>query len=359
MDAKRIKERLTEQDIIKIVESIGGIFSKEDDVSLIFSTICHHGDSFKLYYYKETKLFHCYSNCGQLGSILDLICESKEYTLSQSIDYICTLLGISKLKQGFSDDSIELISDWSFIKGYKTKNKQKQRETQEFYNKQILNIFQDIYTSEWRDDGISNEVMKAFGIKYSTLQQRIIIPHYNIESNLLGIRGRAMIDEECEKYGKYTPFQIYGTMYNHPLGQNLYGIHINKDIIQKKRKVMLIESEKGVLQCATMFGIENNFALALCGSAKISKTQIKLLLELGVDEVIIGLDRQYEEVNSEEYWNWMKHIREKIAKPLSPYFKVYVLWDTSGLLGYKQSPTDKGKEILLELMKNKIYISAE
>ena len=38
-----------------------------------------------------------------------------------------------------------------------------------------------------------------------------------------------------------------------------------------------------------------------------------------------------------------------------PYFNVYVLWDTKGLLDYKDSPCDKGREVLLELMKNKIY----
>ena len=35
---------------------------------------------------------------------------------------------------------------------------------------------------------------------------------------------------------------------------------------------------------------------------------------------------------------------------------VSVLWDTNDLLGYKDSPTDRGKEILLQLMDNKIYV---
>jgi hypothetical protein len=145
-------------------------------------------------------------------------------------------------------------------------------------------------------------------------------------------------------------------MYNHPLGLNLYGIHKNKDTIIKKKKVMIVESEKGVLQCASMFGIDNNFTLALCGCAKISKTQLKLLLSLGINEVIIGLDRQYEKTGDEGYNTWLKHLKTKIINPLLPYFKVYVLWDTNDLLGYKDSPTDKGKEVLLKLMKNKIYI---
>ena len=77
---------------------------------------------------------------------------------------------------------------------------------------------------------------------------------------------------------------------------------------------------------------------------------------LGVREVIIALDKQYEVVDSEECKKWAKHIKEKIIDKLSPYVIVTVLWDTSGLLDYKDSPTDKGKETLLQLMDSKIYV---
>ena len=75
-----------------------------------------------------------------------------------------------------------------------------------------------------------------------------------------------------------------------------------------------------------------------------------------VKEVIIALDKQYETADSQEAVDWQNHIIKQFIKPLSPYFAVYVLWDTENLLDYKQSPTDKGKETLLKLMKNKIYV---
>ena len=40
----------------------------------------------------------------------------------------------------------------------------------------------------------------------------------------------------------------------------------------------------------------------------------------------------------------------------SPFVSVSVLWDSTNLLSYKDSPTDKGKETLLKLMENKIYV---
>jgi hypothetical protein len=77
---------------------------------------------------------------------------------------------------------------------------------------------------------------------------------------------------------------------------------------------------------------------------------------LGVKEVIIALDKQYVDLDSEECKEWAEHIKKKIIIPLAPYFVVTVLWDTNNLLGYKDSPTDKGKDILLQLMDNKIYV---
>ena len=38
------------------------------------------------------------------------------------------------------------------------------------------------------------------------------------------------------------------------------------------------------------------------------------------------------------------------------YVDVSVIWDTENLLGYKDSPTDLGKEIFLRLYKNRTRI---
>lgn len=117
---------------------------------------------------------------------------------------------------------------------------------------------------------------------------------------------------------------------------------------------MLVEAEKSVLQTDTMFG-DKNFTVALCGS-NLTDYQKGIILMLGVREVIVALDKQYETLDSDECKKWAKHIKDKIIDKLSAYVVVTVIWDTSNLLGYKDSPTDKGKETLLELMDNKIYV---
>ena len=333
MKARELIDQLTESDNITILKLLGAKDFRETDEAIITNTVCHHGNSLKLYYYKESKMYHCYTDCGENFNVIELVRRSKKYEHhSTAIEWITTQLGIDTFTYGFSNEpKNNLINDWDFIDSYinRKKKKDKQKIKLPIIDKRILNVFQNMYWKDWIDDNISIQSMKKYNIRYSTLYQKVIIPHYDIDGNLIGIRGRATDDEEADIFGKYTPFMWNDKMYNHPLSQNLYGLHINKETIKRKKKVMLCESEKAVLQCDTIFG-EDNFTLALCGNV-LSDYQRDVLLSLGVEEVIIGLDRQYKEVNDIEYQKWASHIRKKIISKLAPYVRVYVIWDTKGL----------------------------
>ena len=47
--------------------------------------------------------------------------------------------------------------------------------------------------------------MKKYNILYSTWQQKIIIPHYDMNNNLVGVRSRALLPDDIELFGKYAP----------------------------------------------------------------------------------------------------------------------------------------------------------
>lgn len=350
MTAEEVKAVLTDDDIIHILEQLGATIYQNTKEYIISDTICHCGSSAKLYYYKSTKSMYCYTECGSID-ILEIVCRLKKYTLPEAINWICIQCHLSD-KRGFGTTSC--ISDWSFINNYsKSKEKIKESNTK-YFDKKILNIFQDKYYQGWIDEGISIESMKKYSIKYSSFLNRIIIPHYDIDNNIIGIRGRTLTESDEEQFGKYSPIKIGNTIFNHSLGNNLYGININAETIRQKQKVLIVEGEKSVLQADTMFG-SDNFTLAVCGSS-FHSWQRNMLIKLGVKEVIIGLDKQYEDSESSEADAWAKHIFKEFVKPLSAYFAVYVLWDNDNVLGYKQSPTDCGKDVLLKLMKNKIYV---
>jgi len=355
MTAQELKEKLTEDDMRKLLIEMGASIYYEDDDTWITDTVCHHGTKPKLYYYKDSMTFYCYSECGSLD-IINVVMGYKGFEpteLFKAINWICVKLNIDNCEYGFGKQ--EQISDWEFIRKYKqTKNKCVEQRQLVPYDESILRIFQKLYTEEWINEGISIKTMEKYNIMYSTWQQKIIIPHFDMSNQLIGVRGRSLIDEDIELFGKYTPFKIGENFYNHSLGLNLFGLNQNMKAIQKKRKIMLVEAEKSVLQTDSMFG-EDNFSVALCGN-KLTDYQKGIILMLGVREVIIALDKQYQYINSEEYNKWVKHIKEKIIDKLSTFVVVTVLWDVNDLLKYKDSPTDRGKETLLKLMDNKIYV---
>jgi hypothetical protein len=113
-----------------------------------------------------------------------------------------------------------------------------------------------------------------------------------------------------------------------------------------------LESEKSVLKYMSMFGIENDIAVACCGS-NLSNAQINLLLNLGVEEIIIALDRQYKEVGDDEYQKWVKKLKT-ISKNYGNYVKITFMFDTDHVIDYKSSPIDEGKEKFLYLYKNRL-----
>lgn len=355
MTAQELKEKLSEEDIRKLLTEMRANFYYEDDDMWITNTVCHNGTKPKLYYYKDSESFHCYTECGQMD-IIGVVRGYKGYEqeeFQKAINWICIKLNIDNFEYGFGKQ--EQISDWEFIRKYKrTTKKEIETKTLIPYDKSILRIFQKLYTQDWIKEGISIESMEKYNIMYSTWQQKIIIPHFDINNQLIGIRGRSLVNEDIELFGKYTPFKVGRKFYNHSLGQNLFGLNHNMKAIKTKRKIMLVEAEKSVFQTDTMFR-EDNFTVALCGS-NLTDYQRGLILILGVREVIIALDKQYQTLDSEECKKWAKHIKDKIIDKLSAFVVVTVLWDSNDLLDYKDSPTDKGKETLLRLLDQKIYV---
>ena len=64
INSSELIELLSDEDIKKIIITMGGQYKIENNESIIFSSICHHSDSYKLYYYKKSKTFFCYSHCS-------------------------------------------------------------------------------------------------------------------------------------------------------------------------------------------------------------------------------------------------------------------------------------------------------
>ena len=363
LDKDAILNSLTKEDVIKICTEMGSPEYKEDSQgNLLFSTaICHGGDSpHKLVYYIDSRRFHCFT-CSDSYGIIELVIRASRLkghnlTWFKALAKIAQITG--KSYEGTPEESTKTITDFEWINRLNSiKKNTKNIPNLTEINENILEIFWYVPYQGWLDEHISREALSRFEIGYYGLTNQITIPHRDINGRLIGIRGRYLSDYDAQTYGKYVPLFINGKFLSHQLGSNLYGLHVVKDKIKQCKKIMLVEAEKSVLQAYSYFR-DDSFVVGLCGF-NITFTQIKIMLkELKVEEVIVGFDRDYEEADSFEATAYYQKIIKQVA-PLVPYCKVYLVLDKKDRLGYKDSPTDKGKDTLIELMKEKILITME
>ena len=344
---EEIKSKLTAEDVDRLIYSLGGSKGADTDEYNIYSTVCHNHDgsgSYKLYYYKSSKAFYCYTHCQNLD-VVGLVESALDLEFKKAVSYLSKFLNIQST-----------LAPVGFGNVYVTQNiveeviEEPVDVVLPVISINLLDLFMNYHCIEWLSEGISHETMLKYSIRYYLDQHKIIVPHFNSEGELVGIRGRALLKEDIDRGQKYMPVYIGKTGYNHSLRHNLYGLNFTKHIIKNIKKVIIFEGEKSVLMMDTFYP-NGSCAVAVCGS-KIHKTQAKMLLDLGVEEVTIAFDKQYK--NLEEKEEWRKKIYKSL-KYLSPYCRVSIMWDDidNGLLEYKDAPTDKGKEVFEYLLKNR------
>lgn len=355
---EHIKEQIGIEQIFDLLMTLGADPVQHGDF-IMCRTICHGGSSHKLYYYDNTKLFRCYTECSSTFDIFELIVKIEtasghKFSLPQAVNYIINYFNLSIETKNFESNDNEL-NDWQILSRYdkilNNENKEERKVEMKIYDDKILSYLPHPRILPWEEEGISKEVMDAHHICYNPSSQAIVIPHYNINGELIGIRERTLIKEN-EIYGKYRPMYLNHQMYNHSLGFNLYNINNSKDNIKRIKKAIIFESEKSCLKYASYFGKENDISVAVCGS-NLSKYQFDILKNLGVEEIIIAFDRQYQEIGDKEYKGWTKKLLD-ISKKFSMFCKISFIFDTEHVLGYKDAPIDLTPEIFLYLFNKRL-----
>lgn len=329
IDAKQLKDALTTENIIHIMNLLGATQFEDRGNYIQFPSICHNvreeDAHFNLSYYKESKRFYCFSNCHSMDIYQlikkrwDLI-ESDEDSHFENIVY-----WVMNHSQVDLDNCEEEFKSPFNIKDYSNKTTEVLLPEK---SEKVLDLFSNYHAVEWLQDGISDAAMTKYNIKYSISNNAIIIPHYDIHNRLIGIRRRALEEEDIKK-GKYKPIYIEKVSYSHPLGYNLYGLNVVKDEIKRQRRVFIAEGEKSALQGYTLYG-DQNVVVAACGS-RINRWQIYLLMKYcNPNEVIIAFDQGLD-----------YDLIHKMCEKYTCYCNMSYLVDTNGrLLKDKQSPFD-------------------
>lgn len=361
-DKQKIKEALSIEDLFEILNDFGGD-PQYTDFGIISTTICHNmpGEgSRKLYLYSNTKLFRCWTGCGDTFDIFELaikvfrIQQGREIDLNDAVRFIAAKFGIS----GEYQEELDLPADWKIFDGYARVQEIEQKDYSvqlKDYDPIILDRMNyNCVLKPWLKEGITQEVLDVTRIGYYPGADMITIPHFDAANRFIGLRGRAMAQDDAERFGKYRPIKIGKQLYNHPLGMNLYGLNWAKDNISIMKKAIIFESEKSVLLYMSYFGINNNISVACCGS-NVSAYHIHQLLDAGAQEIIIAMDRQFKEIGDDEF----KHLTSGLTKMHEKYkntANLSFIFDKKMITGYKASPIDEGAEKFLHLFKNRIFL---
>ena len=135
---------------------------------------------------------------------------------------------------------------------------------------------------------------------------------------------------------------------------NLYNLNHSKDNIASLKMAIIYESEKSCMLHQTYFGIDHDISVACCGSS-ISAYQMQMLLDLNIQSVVVAFDKQFQETKTQESKMWEKKLM-KIYEKFGDQVLFSFIWDKEGLLGYKDSPIDCGKEKFMYLFNNRITL---
>lgn len=112
--------------------------------------------------------------------------------------------------------------------------------------------------------------------------------------------------------------------------------------------------EKSILLSDSYYG---NFstAVATCGS-QLNRFQINLLVKkLGVTEITLAFDKEYDKPYSEEGKKYRQKLIDK-CKKYQGLATFYYIFDEHGLLNKKDSPIDRGLETFEILFNKRIKI---
>ena len=277
--------------------------------------------------------YSCFST-SEYGSIYNFIMSKKNCSFPDSLRWVAKTLGLDK---NIYDNSEIKVPFGGYYKQLIRSQIEPETEMR-VYNQSILDSYGRNPNLSFLKDGIALNVQEEFDLGYDIETDRITIPQWNFNGDLVGIMGRSN-DPDIPYEFRWLPIIPCSRSYT------LYGYHQNYRQIQQTQTCVITESEKGVMQLASM-GFRNG--LATC-TKSISKVQEKYIKALRVDKIILAYDQGV----SEEQ---LRYEAEKLVID-NPIYKnkVGYIFDGSGdILGLntKMSPTDVGIKGYKELINN-------
>ena len=341
MDAKQIKNRIIEEDKIKIIlQELGcgniknsGKFyscSNPDGDNPVAMLVYKNNLDIKNY---TRNVKNKFNKTPDLFDYVNFIRKDKYFT--ENLKWICDICGYDYYEniKRIDSDTLNWLDNITKIKNME------EIEVAELIpiDEKILSYYKNIPNKMWYDEGISKKTQMLFGIGIDLDTHSITIPIRDELGTLIGVKARFLQPTEM-KYIYIEPCAK---------SQILYGLDKTIKYIKEKSEIIIVESEKSVLKLYDM-GIKNCVSI---GCHTLSRHQVKKISMLGVNEIILAYDKDVGITDKgnfdKEYW------KSEVSKFMFSE-NVSIIYDNFGILKDKESPADKRKDEFIELYNRRI-----
>ena len=206
------------------------------------------------------------------------------------------------------------------------------------YDENILDEFMETPNLMFLKDNIQYETQLTYRLGYDIISQRITVPWRYTDGTLAGVMGR-INQYDTEDMAKWLP------VYPFPKSCCLFGFSENYSDILHHKKVIITESEKGVMQLDSMgikYGLSN-------GGSYLSENQVDYIKALRPKEIIIAYD---EGLTEEHLYRQAEKFK---GTSIFTKTKIGYIYDKDNRYlakGEKQSPTDLGFVLFDELRRS-------
>ena len=358
IDVKKLKKSLSLAHHKQIMQALGIPAYSENKEQIIYFSGDKNKDALKgspkLYFYKDSQIYFGYTS-SRSYDIISLV-QTRLSLLKQPCSFLDACQFIIDTTN-INPDSISCIKknghvyDWSNLERFIRVRKYGNQLSE--YNRNIIDTLPPLYPQAWIDEGISEETMDKYQIRYYERCNQTVIPCFDDEARLVGVRVRNW-DKDRVEQAKYMPLvTLDGQCYKFNTNQVFYGINYNKPEIERTGKVIIVESEKAVMKLDTYMG-RHNIALGMYGS-NLGIQRRNQLLKMGVNTVSYVVDNDFIGQDDEFFEQWREKIRHFI-KLWDGFCRVEIVWDNLGLLGPKENATDRTKEVWEQLWENREII---
>ena len=358
IDVKKLKKSLSLAHHKQIMQALGIPAYSENKEQIIYFSGDKNKDALKgspkLYFYKDSQIYFGYTS-SRSYDIISLV-QTRLALLKQPCSFLDACQFIIDTTN-INPDSISRIKkdghvyDWSNLERFIRVRKYGNQLSE--YNRNIIDTLPSLYPQAWIDEGISEETMDKYQIRYYERCNQTVIPCFDDEARLIGVRVRNW-DKDRVEQAKYMPLvTLDGQCYKFNTNQVFYGINYNKPEIERTGKVIIVESEKAVMKLDTYMG-RHNIALGMYGS-NLGIQRRNQLLKMGVNTVSYVVDNDFIGQDDAFFEQWREKIQHFI-KLWDGFCRVEIVWDNLGLLGPKENATDRTKEVWEQLWENREII---